>query len=193
MTSEHNNALHDTQNANVILVNSDDQAIGTSNKLLAHQQGLLHRAFSIFIIRYQPHPEILLQQRAKHKYHSAGLWSNTCCSHPQPHESTTTAAATRLIKECGLQLKLQHIGSFCYHAKVSNNLIEHELDHILLGHYNNEAIHPNPAEIQALRWLSIAKLTAELNTQPEKFTPWLAPALSIVLDFLTKNHCWQLD
>ena len=120
----------------VILVNERDEPQGNMEKMRAHREGHLHRAFSIFIFNREGN--LLLQQRAAHKYHSAGLWSNTCCSHPRPGESIDDAAARRLQEEMGLQTELVYLFRFQYHALLENGLTEHELDHVLIG-FSDEA------------------------------------------------------
>nr|ELR5259262.1 isopentenyl-diphosphate Delta-isomerase [Providencia rettgeri] len=159
----------------LILVNENDEPIGVMPKLLAHQLGRLHRAFSIFIFNDQN--ELLIQQRALHKYHSAGQWANSCCSHPKPHEDTLQAAQRRLNEELGFITPLTHVGSFTYHAEVSGGLIEHEYDHLYVGHYN-KVIYPNIEEVASIRWVSISKLIHEINQQPEIFTPWFKKILT---------------
>lgn len=167
--------------AEVILVNQQDIPIGTAEKLIAHQQGLLHRAFSIFIFRKTPSVALLLQQRAATKYHSPNLWTNTCCSHPSPGENVEQAANRRLKEEFNLTIPLRHVGQFHYLAYFDNGLIENELDHVLVGSYQEEEVTPNAAEIQAFRWTSISRLKKEIAEQPEQFTPWLAKALEIAI------------
>lgn len=167
----------------VILVNEQNLEIGLAEKLAAHQQGLLHRAFSIFIFR-QPRAkaaELLLQQRADTKYHSPGLWTNTCCSHPSPGENILEAAKRRLNEEFNIKINaLEDIGQFHYTAHFKNGLIENELDHVLIGLYTEASISPNPAEIKAYRWVSLDVLKNEMAQEPEKFTAWLGRAVEIV-------------
>lgn len=166
---------------NVILVDLLDNPIGQEDKLTAHQNALLHRAFSIFIMRMNPEgvEETLLQQRHPAKYHCGGLWSNACCSHPRPGESTATAANRRLQEELGLSIALTHKGSFCYRAQLDNGLVEHELDHVFIGYWQGEAVTPHPGEISAVRWLPVTGLREQLVKQEREFTPWLAEALQI--------------
>lgn len=177
--------IQDNLNVQVILVDTQDNAIGSASKLLAHQQGLLHRAFSIFVFRQcTAGIEILLQQRAAHKYHSAGLWTNTCCSHPAPHETILDAAKKRLLEECGFSTPVEYAGSFTYYAPVSNNYIEHELDHVLVGQYQSSAdIAYNPQEIQQIKWLELQRLKVELQHKPNNFTPWFQAALLVASQF----------
>jgi isopentenyl-diphosphate delta-isomerase len=173
-----------TATEQVILVDKNDRPIGTAEKLAAHQQGLCHRAFSIFIIRQLDDIEILLQQRAKGKYHSANLWTNTCCSHPRMGESVIEAGQRRLNEEMGLSAELTHLGHFHYIAHFDNGLIENEIDHVLIGGIGNRVIELNPEEAQAYRWITLHDLKNEIAAEPEKFTPWLAAALAIVEEHL---------
>lgn len=175
----------------VILVDEQDNEIGVAEKLAAHQQNLLHRAFSIFIFRKTngvdsqqnsdaKNIELLLQQRALHKYHSPGLWTNTCCSHPRPGESIIAAGNRRLYEEMGLSAPLTSLGWFKYNAYFPNGLSEHEIDHVLVGQIVNEvSINPNPEEVHDIRWITLTELAKELANHPEQFTPWLESALKI--------------
>ncbi|HEX4044813.1 MAG TPA: isopentenyl-diphosphate Delta-isomerase [Gammaproteobacteria bacterium] len=173
-----------SESEHVILVNEQDQPIGRAEKLHAHQQGLLHRAFSIFIFRTissTQQQEILLQQRALTKYHSAGLWTNTCCSHPREEESVQTAAERRLQEEFGFTTALQHLGWFHYYAQFSNGLAENEIDHVLVGQVPADIFFSvNANEIHAYRWITLENVQQELQAHPERFTPWFAQALSFV-------------
>lgn len=175
----------------VILVDENDNPIGVAEKLDAHRKALCHRAFSVFVLRFRTECEILLQQRAKEKYHSPNLWTNTCCSHPRPHESIIDAGKRRLQEEMGLSLPLHNIGYFHYIAHFANGLTENEVDHVLVGMLQNETILPNPSEVQAYRWITLRDLKNELTIQPEQFTPWLKEALTMIekhtLDKLTKS------
>lgn len=170
----------------IVLVDEQDKEIGVAEKLAAHQDNLLHRAFSIFIFRRKDAEiEVLLQQRAMQKYHSAGLWTNTCCSHPRPGETVLAAGERRLQEELGFTISLIQLGWFKYNAHFSNGLSEHELDHILVGEISLATeFKPNPAEIQATRWINLHQLNHELVTKPTQFTPWLAPAFKIAHSYL---------
>ncbi|MDQ3101337.1 MAG: isopentenyl-diphosphate Delta-isomerase, partial [Bacteroidota bacterium] len=139
----------------VVLVNEQDEEIGTMPKLEAHQKGVLHRAFSIFI--FNDDGELLLQRRAKDKYHSAGLWSNTCCSHPRSGEALEIAAVRRLREEMGMEVPLQHRTSFIYHAEFENGLKEHELDHIFFGRSMKDP-NPDPAEVADWKYVNAEQL-----------------------------------
>jgi isopentenyl-diphosphate delta-isomerase len=156
-------------NGEVILVNEKDEPIGIMEKLEAHQKGLLHRAFSIII--FNDKQEILIQKRANNKYHSAGLWTNTCCSHPQPEEKTLEAAHRRLMEEMGLECELEHVFHFTYITKLENQLIEHELDHVFTGITNENPI-LNSDEASAYKWVSVNDLKREIEFFPEHFTYW---------------------
>jgi len=166
----------------VILVDEQDKEIGLAEKLFAHQQNLLHRAFSVFIFRLSPasHFELLLQQRALHKYHSAGLWTNTCCSHPRSGETITAAGERRLSEELGIVTSLRDLGWFQYNAHFTNGLSENEIDHVLVGIVPTDIeIIPNREEVNTYRWVTLNALQQELVAHPEQFTPWLARALEL--------------
>lgn len=168
----------------VVLVNEHDEAIGTMEKMLAHRSGMLHRAFSIFL--FDAEGCVLLQQRADDKYHSPGLWSNACCSHPRPGEAVLTAADRRLAEELGTEARLAKRFAFTYHASFANDLQEHEFDHVLFGAFNGE-LHPDPAEVKAVRWLSQEELNAEITATPEAFTPWLLICWPQVLEHMQRE------
>lgn len=170
-----------TATEHVILVSQDDIPLGTAEKILAHQQGLCHRAFSVFIFRQQLTTEILLQQRAFDKYHSPGLWTNTCCSHPRPGEDILQAGERRLEEEMGIKTSLKSVGKFHYIAHFSNGLIENEVDHVLIGTLAAESFQVNPEEVQNYRWINIPDLQQEMSHSPEQFTPWLTQALSLAI------------
>ena len=153
----------------VILVDLDDNPIGEAEKLDAHQQDLLHRAFSIFI--FDKENRLLIQQRAQDKYHSGSLWTNTCCGHPRPGEETLAAAHRRLYEEINFDCPLQQITKFIYHAQLDNNLTEHEIDNVFVGIYDGP-VNPNPIEIMNYEWKKIGQLKNELQLTPENFTEW---------------------
>lgn len=165
----------------VILVDSKDQPIGTIEKMQAHREGLCHRAFSVFILRKERELEVLLQQRAKSKYHSPHLWTNSCCSHPRPGEAIIPAAERRLKEELGFSIPLQPIGCFHYIAHFTDGLIENEIDHVLIGTLNDhQAVRPDSAEVQDFRWVTFDQIQHELAHDPKRFTPWFQEALNIV-------------
>lgn len=153
----------------VILVDKHDREIGTALKLPAHEAGSLHRAFSIFV--FESKGCVMLQRRALEKYHSGGLWTNTCCSHPRPGESTDAAAHRRLREEMGFDCPLAHAFHFIYRAELDRGLIEHEFDHVYLGRYENEPV-LTAAEACDWRWIEPGALDVEIAAQPEQFTIW---------------------
>jgi isopentenyl-diphosphate delta-isomerase len=153
----------------VILVDENDKPIGTAEKMEAHQKGLLHRAFSIFI--FNSKGEMLLQQRALHKYHSGGLWTNACCSHPKPGEEIKTAAERRLKEELGFDTALEKIFDFVYRADFENGLTEFEFDHVLTGEYDGEII-PDREEAGDFCYKEVIGIRQSLKTHPQKYTAW---------------------
>jgi len=153
----------------VILVDNNDNELGYEEKMKAHQNAQLHRAFSIVIINSKK--EMLLQQRAAHKYHSGGLWSNACCSHPRPEESLEQAAHRRLVEEMGFDCELEEIHHFIYYAELDNDLKEHEYDHVLLGSYDGD-VTANPEEVQDYKWMSVRNLVLDMENKPSLYTEW---------------------
>ena len=158
----------------VVLVDEEDRPIGTADKLEAHRQGLLHRAFSVFILDSEG--RMLIQRRAEDKYHSGGLWSNACCSHPAPEEPVKVAAARRLGEEMGFECALSRAGTLLYRADVGGGLTEHELDHLLIGHWEGIPA-PDPAEVMDWWWIEPGELRREMAAAPERFTYWFRVAL----------------
>jgi isopentenyl-diphosphate Delta-isomerase len=153
----------------VILVNDHDEWIGTADKIAVHRSGALHRALSIFITNSKG--EMLLQQRAPGKYHSAGLWSNACCSHPTPGEPTMTAAHRRLLEELGIETTLMPITTICYQADVGDMLREHEYDHIFTANWDG-SIEPGADEVSAVCWVDEETLDNWMREEPAAFTAW---------------------
>ena len=153
----------------VILVDTNDRPLGTMPKMEAHQKAVLHRAFSVFILNSKE--QMLLQQRAWEKYHSPGLWTNTCCSHQRMGESNLEAGHRRLQEEMGMTTELEELFSFIYKAPFDNGLTEHELDHVLLG-YSDREPQINPQEVAAYRWTSLNSVAADIEEQPEYDTEW---------------------
>ena len=163
----------------VILVNEHDVEMGVMEKLEAHQKGLLHRAISVFI--FNESGDMLLQQRAFSKYHSPGLWTNTCCSHPRPNEESIDAAVRRLNEEMGLICNLEKRTEFIYKVGFDNGLTEHEYDHVYKGIINSEPI-INKEEVEDYQWINPDLLLRMVEEYPENFTPWF--------NILIKNH-WK--
>ena len=153
----------------VILVNEKDEPIGLMGKMEAHEKGLLHRAFSVFV--FNSKQEVLLQQRAACKYHSPNLWTNTCCSHPRVGETNQQAGERRLQEEMGLQVPLQEVFSFIYKAPFDNGLTEHEYDHVLIG-YSDAQPQINPEEVATWKWLSLEAIKEDILQAPERYTAW---------------------
>lgn len=166
-------------NEQVILVDENDVEIGTMPKLEAHQKEALHRAFSVFI--FNSKGEMLLQQRSFEKYHSAGLWSNTCCSHPSPGENTIDAAHRRLMQEMGVRATLHHVYSFIYKAQLENELSEHEFDHVFWG-ICDEKPSINKSEISNWKYMAIPELRSDIKQNPNVYTAWFKICIDNVLD-----------
>lgn len=154
---------------NVILVDENDREVGLMEKMEAHQKGLLHRAFSVLV--FNEKGELLLQRRAFGKYHSEGLWTNTCCSHPYPGESIIEAGKRRLFEEMGFTCELTEVFSFIYKAELENGLIEHELDHVFVG-FSEETPHLNLEEVSAFKWMSIDEIKLDMDKNPSQYTAW---------------------
>jgi isopentenyl-diphosphate delta-isomerase len=165
----------------VILVSPQDEEIGYMEKMEAHQLGLLHRAFSVFL--FNSKGEMLLQKRALSKYHSGGLWTNACCSHPRKGETIEQAASRRTREELGCEPELQKIHTFIYKATLDNNLIEHEFDHVLFGNYEGE-MNLNVNEVSEIVYLPIQQIRQEMNEQPDKFTVWFKIIFEEVISIL---------
>lgn len=153
----------------VILVNENDEQIGLMPKMEAHKKALLHRAFSVFI--FNDKNELMLQQRALSKYHSPGLWTNTCCSHQREGETNIEAGKRRLMEEMGFVVDLQDSISFIYKAPFDNGLTEHEYDHVLLGKYNEKPT-INPDEVASWKWMPLEEVKADISLHPELYTAW---------------------
>lgn len=153
----------------VILVNENNEQIGTMAKMEAHEKAVLHRAFSVFITNEKG--DIMLQQRAASKYHSPLLWTNTCCSHQRVGESNIEAGKRRLQEEMGFQADLKELFSFIYKAPFDNGLTEHELDHVMIGSYDAEP-NINPNEVEAYKWMSPASIKDDISNNPNEYTAW---------------------
>ena len=156
-------------NENVVLVDKNDNPIGLMEKIEAHRRGLLHRAFSVFII--DDASRLLLQKRSQTKYHSPGLWTNTCCSHPRNGEILIDAANRRLMQEMGLSANLKHMFSFIYRAEFDNGLIEHEFDHVFIGKSNSDPV-INSDEVCEWKWTEIKKIKKDIIENSHHYTEW---------------------
>ena len=153
----------------VILVDTNDEPIGLMEKMAAHEQALLHRAFSVFVLNDKN--EVMLQQRASQKYHSPLLWTNTCCSHQRAGESNTQAGKRRLEEEMGFKTELKELFHFIYKAPFDNGLTEHELDHVMIG-YSNQEPKINPEEVESWKWMKIEDIKNDMEIHPEIYTVW---------------------
>jgi len=153
----------------VILVDEDNHEIGTAEKLRTHREGALHRAFSIFV--FNSNGELLLQKRAKGKYHSAGLWTNTCCGHPRPKEPLQQAVHRRLMEEMGFDCDLKEIFSFTYKVQLANDLVEHEYDYVFMGTYDGDPT-PSPEEADDWKWTDLEELRTDVQMNPDRYAAW---------------------
>ena len=165
----------------VVLVDEADNELGTGEKISVHREGKLHRAFSVFL--FNSEGRLLLQQRAKSKYHCPGLWSNSVCSHPRPGERVEDAAHRRLKEELGFDCDLKEVFSFVYKVKFDNGLWEHEFDHVLVGSYEG-MVKPNPEEVAGVKWLTLKELEEDFRSKGEIYTHWLKIAVSKLPKYL---------
>ena len=176
----------------VILVDRNDQQIGLMEKIKAHEEGLLHRAFSVVV--FNDKQEMLIHQRAKSKYHCGGLWTNACCSHPRENESTIDAANRRLVEEMGFSAPLNYVEAFIYKVSFENGLTEHEYDHVFVARYNNKP-NPNPDEVENYKYIAIDELKKDVAENPEKYTFWfkeiINSRLTKILNKLTYDESLQ--
>ena len=167
-----------------MLVDENDAPLGTMEKMEAHcDGGHLHRAFSVIV--FSPRGEILLQRRAATKYHSQSLWTNTCCSHPAPGETTLEAAHRRLREEMGFDVPLQEVFSFVYRAGLDTGLTEYEYDHVLVGEFSGEPL-CNPQEVDDWRWISPEVLKADMEAFPQKYSAWFKIIIGRYFDFVSR-------
>ena len=171
---------------NVILVDENDRETGLMEKMEAHLQGMLHRAFSVFI--FTSKGELLLQQRAEDKYHSGGKWTNTCCSHPREGENTVNAAHRRLKEEMGMNCKLVYGFHFIYRAELLNGIYEHEYDHVFFGVSDQTPV-PDPAEVASFKYVDMISLANDIRVNPQLYTEWL----KICFDRVTETYQEILD
>ena len=172
----------------LVLVDGLDREVGTATKRQAHVEGMLHRAFSVVLVRDCGDSwEILLSRRAEGKYHSGGLWANSCCSHPRAGEDIIEAGYRRVREELGCDSSgLREIAAFVYRAEFESGLVEHEYDHVLLGRFEGE-LEPDSSEVDGVRWVGIDELASELAEQPKQFCAWAHMVLSIVLAELASS------
>jgi len=168
----------------VVLVDEKDNPIGLMPKMEAHERAVLHRAFSVFILNGKG--ELMLQQRANHKYHSPGLWTNTCCSHQRDGESNIDAGQRRLHEEMGFTTELTELTSFIYKASFDNGLTEHEFDHIMLGRYEDNPV-INPDEVAAWKWMPLAEVKKDVEANPKNYTVWFVIIFAKFYDHLNIN------
>ena len=168
----------------VILVNERDEPIGLMPKLEAHEKAVLHRAFSVFILNDKG--ELMLQQRAHHKYHSPLLWTNTCCSHQREGETNTQAGTRRLEEEMGFVTPLKELFHFIYKAPFDNGLTEHELDHVMIGYYNGEP-QINQDEVESWKWMSIEAVKEDMLVHPDLYTVWFKIIFDEFYHFLEEH------
>ena len=169
----------------VILVSPQDEVLGTMPKMEAHEKAVLHRAFSVFVMNDRG--ETLLQQRAAEKYHSPLLWTNTCCSHQRMGESNIEAGKRRLQEEMGFHTELTELFSFIYKAPFDNGLTEHELDHVLLGHFKGEP-QINPEEVAAWKWMALDDIKRDLEANPDAYTAWFKIIFNRFYDYIQQNE-----
>ncbi|HLP13968.1 MAG TPA: isopentenyl-diphosphate Delta-isomerase [Flavobacteriales bacterium] len=162
----------------VILVDANDVQTGVAEKMEAHQKALLHRAFSVFIFNLKG--EMLIHQRAMEKYHSGGKWTNACCGHPRPNETTAEAASRRLKEEMGFTCMLDEKFSFTYKAELDHQLSEHEIDHVFFGQFEGDPL-PDSNEVMSYKWVSIATLKQDVELNPGSYTTWFKICLDEVL------------
>jgi isopentenyl-diphosphate delta-isomerase len=169
---------------NVILVNEKDEPIGLMPKMEAHEKAVLHRAFSVFVLNSKN--EIMLQQRAHHKYHSPLLWTNTCCSHQREGETNIQAGSRRLFEEMGFQTDLKELFHFIYKAPFDNGLTEHELDHVMIGYYN-DAPNINTEEVEDWKWMPIEAVKSDIQNNPDLYTIWFKIIFDQFYHFLEEH------
>jgi farnesyl-diphosphate farnesyltransferase len=172
------NQISSRESEEVVLVNEKDEVVGVEEKIKTHQLGVLHRAFSIFI--FNSEGLLLLQKRTRTKYHSKGLWSNTCCGHPRLNETTQQASRRRLREEMGFDCKMKEVFQFVYRAKLDGGLIEHEYDHVFVGEFEGDPL-PDKNEVDDWKWINLAALNLDLQNNPEIYTCWFKIALDRLL------------
>jgi isopentenyl-diphosphate delta-isomerase len=164
----------------ILTVDEKDNVIGKEEKIKAHREGKLHRAFSIFV--FNSKSELLLQRRAKSKYHSAGLWTNTCCSHQRDGEDLEKAIHRRLKEEMGFDCKLKEIFTFTYKVKFDNGLFENEYDHVFVGRFDGEPT-PDPEEVDEWKWINLEELKKDIQKTPSNYTYWLKESIDKITTY----------
>ncbi|GGW71280.1 isopentenyl-diphosphate delta-isomerase [Winogradskyella epiphytica] len=169
----------------VILVDGNDNKVGLMPKMEAHEKALLHRAFSVFV--FNDKNELMLQQRAEHKYHTPGLWTNTCCSHQRDGETNLQAGKRRLLEEMGFVTDLEEKTSFIYKAPFDNGLTEHEFDHIMVGYYDAEP-NINPDEVANWKWMSLEDIKSDMAINPDIYTAWFKIIFEKFYEFINVNQ-----
>lgn len=169
----------------VILVNEHDEVLGVMEKIEAHEKALLHRAFSVFV--FNKRHQLLLQKRALTKYHSGGLWTNTCCSHPRPGEPTENAALRRLKEEMGFETNLTKAFTFIYQASFENGLTENEFDHVYIGEYDG-MVTPNPEEVASFAYYTLDEIESSMQEHPEQYTVWFQIAFPKLCNWYKATH-----
>lgn len=167
----------------VVLVDEHDRPLGTMEKIKAHEEGVLHRAFSVII--FNSRGEMLIHQRASDKYHCGGLWTNACCSHPRIDETPEEAAKRRLKEEMGFTTDIDYLGSFIYKVDFENGLTEHEYDHMFCGYYDGQP-QPNPEEVQDWKYISVNELLNDIERNPENYTFWFKDIVNKRLEKLMR-------
>lgn len=169
----------------LVLVNENDEPVGLMEKMEVHQKALLHRAFSVFL--FNSKGEMLLQRRALEKYHSGGLWTNTCCSHPYPDETPSQGATRRMREELGFETSVNPAFSFIYKAALDNELTEYEFDHVLIGEYDGQ-VFPNKDEVVDYCYMNMDELRGNIANHPDNYTEWFKIALPMLEEYLDKNN-----
>ncbi|HKL03016.1 MAG TPA: isopentenyl-diphosphate Delta-isomerase [Cryomorphaceae bacterium] len=171
-------------NNHVILVDSNDKRVGVMEKMEAHQKGLLHRAFSVFL--FNDNNEMLIHQRASKKYHCGGLWTNACCSHPQDGENIDQTIQRKLMQEMGITCPVEKAFNFVYRSELDNGLTEYEFDHVYTGKFSGIP-KPNPEEVSDWKYVSLLNIENELANNPGNFTPWFQLLFSPLAAHLTSG------
>jgi len=177
-----------TREEQLVLVNEVDQVIGVGEKIHTHVIGALHRAFSVFI--FNSAGQLLLQKRSSAKYHSRGLWSNTCCGHPRPGESIAEASRRRLIEEMGIDCAVRKVFEFIYYTKLDNGLYEHEYDHVLVGNFDKSPT-PNQDEVDDWKWADLPVIRLDMHAHPEHYTYWFRISLDEICRSIPKADTAQ--